>query len=303
MLAAQAAEARWTVAEAVVDSTSVTVEIWSSRDVPEELAARAIEEYGRLRGLTSAVDPASELSRVNANAAAEAVDVGAELFVFLDLALRLAEKTNGVVDPTSTALRFSSNRPSADDARSPLDYRSVVFDREQSRIHFAVPDVRLGGGALGAAYALAGTCEWLRTQGVQHAQVRARGNACYVGDRRGEPWSYGVTLPEALRGRIVRLALADAAVASVGDFTIYDDRKVVFTVTPTPESAARSLRSATVFGRNAMIAAGLAQMIYERGPVLGFENLLEYPEYEAFVFDWSGEVAHTFGMEMTYSER
>jgi hypothetical protein len=97
--------------------------------------------------------------------------------------------------------------------------------------------------------------------------------------------------------------MTDAAIASVGAVIIHNDRKVVFTDAEIRGSQERPLRSATVFGRNAMIAAGLAHLILERGAVLGFEHLLAFPEYEAVVFDWAGDVAHTFGMEMTYSDR
>lgn len=303
ILAARAAEARWTVAEALIHGEMVTVEIWSNREVPSELAAGAIDEYTRVRGLTDVADPKSEISHVNDNAAAQAVNIGAELFVFVDLALGIANRTSGAFDPTSLAPGFSISPLSRNNDRAPLDYRSVILDREQSTLHFAVPELRFDSSALAPAYALAAAREWLRMLGVEHARLRTRGIASYIGDRRGESWSHGVSAPGLFQQKIVRLSMTDAAVASVGAMIIYNERNVVFTDDGVRGSQGRPLRSATVFGRNAVIAAGLAELILERGAVLGFEHLLEFPEYEAVVFEWSGEVAHTFGMDMTYSDR
>jgi thiamine biosynthesis lipoprotein ApbE len=222
VLAARVAEARWTVAEALVDGEMVTVEIWSNRNVPGELAAGAIDEYTRLHRLTDVTDPRSEISHVNDNAAAQAVDIGAELFVFVDLALGIAERTSGAFDPTSLAPGFSLNRLSRDNDRAPLDYRSVILDRQQSTIHFAVPQLRFDSRALATAYALAAAAEWLRMRGVENGRLRTRGIASYIGDRRGESWSHGVSAPGLQR--IVRLSMTDAAIASVGAVIIHNDR-------------------------------------------------------------------------------
>lgn len=53
----------------------VTVQIWSNRRIPAELADAAIEEYTRVRRLIAAADPGSELALLTVGAAAEEADV------------------------------------------------------------------------------------------------------------------------------------------------------------------------------------------------------------------------------------
>lgn len=355
--AAPAAQARWTTAEADVDGVRISVEMWSNRRVPAELADGAIDEYARVRGLTDAVNPGSELALVNALAAAQAVEVGAELFALVDLTLELAERTGGAFDPTTAAVSGTSAVTNG----VPLDFRSVELDRERGTVRFAAPQLRLDPTAVAAGHALAHAAAYLRANGVEHARLVARGIAYYIGDHRRRPWLHAVgsvsepsdapnapSPPNALNapnapnasnapnapnasnasnasnapnarnapnapgsaGRLAQLSLSDVAVASVGSFALLLENEPVIleneaSVVPGVPSrrARRLLRSATVVGPDPLIAEGLAEMILGLGAVAGFERLRAFPGYDAVVFDWSGQVAHTVGLNVVYGGR
>ena len=247
------AQARWTTAEADVDGVKVTVEIWSNRRIPAELAAAAIEEYARVRRLIDETDLGSEPA--------------------LDL--------NG----------------------------------ERGAGRSASPQLQLDVRAVATGQALAFAAARLRSAGVENARLIARGVAYYIGDRRGRPWFHGISSARQLAEldaanfsqKLAQLSLSDAAVASVGSFSLLLENEPVFfedepaVVAGVPSRQERlPLRSATVFGPNPAHAEGLAQMILELGAVAGFERLLTFPGYDAIVFNSAGEVAHTAGLTVVY---
>lgn len=297
-----------------MDGVRVTVEMWSNRRIPSELADAAIDEYARVRRLTDVAEASSALALVNARAVAQPVRVGAEIFALFDLTLELAARTGGAFDATTVVASAAS---AAADG-SPLDFRGVELDRERGTVRFAAPQLRLDPNTVATGHALAFAADFLRTRGVENARLIARGVAYYIGDRRGRPWLHGVSsmsqpsdTPDAPdsggpSGRLAQLSLSDVAVASVGSFALllenesvfFENELVAVGVPSGPEH--RPLRSATVFGPNPLIAEGLAHAVLELGAVAGFERLGAFPGYDAIIFDWSGEVAHTAGLNVVY---
>ncbi|HUT41610.1 MAG TPA: FAD:protein FMN transferase, partial [Gammaproteobacteria bacterium] len=93
--------ADWLRDEAAIMGTAVNVELWHDDEQQGRLLIdAAMDEMRRIDQLMSSYKAESELSRVNAEAATQAVIVSNELFSLIEQALRYSDITEGAFDIT-----------------------------------------------------------------------------------------------------------------------------------------------------------------------------------------------------------
>jgi thiamine biosynthesis lipoprotein len=168
----------------------------------------AFDEVDRIDRLMSHYQSASELSRVNRDAARAPVTVDPELFDFIAEAMRYSRESDGAFDitvgPLMKAWRFfrgegglPSDRELAA-ARQHVGAAHVRLDRAARTIGFDEPGVELDLGGIAKGYAVDRVVDLLRRKGVSAALVSAGGSTIYgLGappDRRG----WDVTLQDPL---------------------------------------------------------------------------------------------------------
>ncbi|MEM9666376.1 MAG: FAD:protein FMN transferase, partial [Bacteroidota bacterium] len=148
-------------------------------DEPVRLRAageEALDEIDRLEAQLSIYRPSSEVSQLNARAAAGPVRVEPRLFALLQHAHALWALTDGAFDPTVGPLLrawgfsgTSGPRPSAivlAEARAQTGMEHVVLDAGRRTVAFARPGVQLDLGGIGKGYALDEAARLLREAGV-----------------------------------------------------------------------------------------------------------------------------------------
>ncbi|MFZ4575038.1 MAG: FAD:protein FMN transferase [Phycisphaerales bacterium] len=139
-------------------------------------AEDAIEEVHLWHRRLSAFEPGSDVSRINANAAASPVRVDSELFALLSLCQRLWEITGGAFDPAiGAAMKAGGFRgaPSTTEARaaanSATGFRHVSLDAANRTVRFDREGIALDLGAIGKGWALDRAAERLREAGIAAA--------------------------------------------------------------------------------------------------------------------------------------
>lgn len=255
------------------------------RSAGEEAAA----EIERLDRQLSAYDPQSEISWINARAAAGPVKVEPRLFELLRLAVRLAGLTDGAFDITAAPLLkawgFSTGRqavPSEEEIRAALELAGpdkLIFDDSGFTVRFAREGVRLDLGAVGKGYAVEQAVEILREGGVQSAIVHGgTSSVCAIGAPPGQD-SWNV----AVRGmQTVELRDSSLSVSAVyGKSFTADGVEFGHVIDPRNGFPVRHTRAAAVTGASAAVCDALSTALL----VLGRQWL---PELEARFPGYSG---------------
>ena len=185
----------------------------------------ALREIERLETQLSRFLPASDVSRINARAAAEAVPVEPWLLDLLKKSLRLHEATNGAFDltvgPLMQAWGFygeGGRVPDADalaQARRRTGMRLVELDESQSAVRFAEDGVALDFGAIGKGYAVDEAMRILREAGVGRAFLHGGTSTMYgLGNPAdAEAWNVAIVDPRAPDEPVSVVGLRDEALS------------------------------------------------------------------------------------------
>lgn len=289
--------------------TRVEVRLWhDDAEVAKDLIGEAMAEFDRIESAMSTYIGESEISRLNASAAAEPFQTSAELFGLVDRALELSAITGGAFDITYDGIgrlydfraRVRPSDPEIEQRLETVDYRYVRLDRETSRISFARPGVRINLGGIAKGYAVESVIAKLRRAGVRNALASAGGDTRLLGDRGDQPWIVGIRDPDQAEDFVTRLALADEAISTSGDyerFFIEDGVRYHHIFNPATGKSVGALRSATVVGPDATMTDGLSTSVFVMGPEAGFALIESLPGYEVVIIDNARRVRFSSGLD------
>jgi thiamine biosynthesis lipoprotein len=209
--------------------TFVTVSVWSADAAAAQRAiSAAFDEIRRADALMSLHRTDSELSRINAQAATNAVTVSPELFNVLALAQRIAAETDGAFDVTIRPVAdlwgfiWKEHRlPTEAELQATLPrvgFRKVELEAAMRTVRFREPGVSVDLGGIGKGVAVDMAIAKLRELGVTNAMVRAGGDLRVIGTPPGEThWLVQLEDPQK-QGRRVNLPLFDAALSTSGNY-------------------------------------------------------------------------------------
>ena len=303
------AGAEWHSAEADKMGTRMEVRLWhEDRARARALLDAAMAEFDRIEAAMSTYIESSEISRVNREAATRPVPVSAELFALVERALALGEETGGAFDITYDSVgqlydfrdRRRPDQTRIEQGLPAIDYRFVELEPDDNSIAFARSGVRINLGGIAKGYAVERVIAGLREAGVQSALATAGGDTRLLGDRWGKPWLVGIRNPDDADGVVTRLALADEAISTSGDYERFFDEDGVryhHILKPDTGNPARELRSVTVIGPDATLTDGLATSIFVLGADAGIELVEDLAGYEAVLIPRSGPLRYSSGLD------
>jgi thiamine biosynthesis lipoprotein len=172
----------------------------------------------------------SDVGRVNRDAMRQPVAITSATAAVVLEGLRWGESSDGAFDPCLGAaislwdVKNRSMPPEEGDVKRLAGrrlYRAVELERHRGKPVIRLTDaealIDLGGIAKGYGVDLA--VEVLRDWGIEHALVNAGGDLYAMGTSEdGDPWRVGVRSPHDPGEITDRFELADAAVATSGDY-------------------------------------------------------------------------------------
>ncbi len=308
-LVAFPAQAGW-VGDAVdLMGTRVSVELWDDDEARgRALAAEVMAEYRRIDSTMSTYKPESELSLLNARAAAAAVPLDDELFGLIRRALALSVVSHGAFDITYESVGYlydfrAHQRPSGDEIAArigAIDYRHVLLDEAARTVRFSQPGVRINLGGIAKGYAVEHGAALLRSRGVENAILNAGGDTRVLGDRRGQPWIVGIRHPRLGDQVFTRLPIVDEAISTSGDYERYFEEgghRYHHILNPATGLPTEGILSVTVIGPDATTTDGLSTTLFVMGSEAGLKMLAaSFPGYEAVVVEASGKVSYSDGL-------
>jgi FAD:protein FMN transferase len=257
-------------------------------------AEEALDEIDRLESQLSMYRVHSEVSGLNAYAAAGPVRVEAQLFALLKLALDVSRRTAGAFDltigPLLHAWGFAGGTGKLADpdevaaARDVTGSELVLMDDERSTVAFAREGVRLDLGAIGKGYALDRAVEVLREAGIEAGLIHGGTSTVYgIGMPPGEcAWKVALRHPQREEGEgFGEVSLCDRALsvsASHGKSFRQGDRLYGHVLDPRAGEPAVGALMAAVGHPSATLTDALSTALL----ILGAEGLpglaAEYPE-------------------------
>ena len=220
----------------------------------------AFEVIARVQALMSIHDPASELSRLNREAALHPVQVSRETFTVLQRGIALSKASDGAFDFTMTPVlaRWGLRDKSYLQLRT-NDWRSVRLGPGRS-VRFTEP-IALDLGGIAKGFAVDAAIETLRKAEVESATVNAGGDLRVLG---AQPVVVHVRHPASPLQAAHRITLTDAALATSSPcFTErrWRGRVVSHLVNPRNQSAITGAISVTVRAKECWLADALTKVV------------------------------------------
>ena len=247
-------------------------------------------KYSRFR-------PDSLISRINAAAGREWVEIDPEMDQFLDLCASLHQLTQGVLDVTALPVmrlwnyqtqtpRIPSNEE-IDQARRLTGWTKV--QRRKGFVRLPEAGMALDFGGWGKEYAVDMVAQIARSHGLQQVLVDFGHDLCAIGSAPGKPaWHIGLEDP-ANPGKSCwgSVAAKDCGIASSGDylrgFTLNDRRYGHIVDVRTGWPVANGCRQVTVIARGCLQAGALSTAAFILGPEAGRRLVDETPGAEACI--------------------
>ncbi len=288
--------------------TEVSVYLWS--DDPEagrQALEEVFDEASRIDRLMSTYKDESEISKINRQAAEQAVIASPEMFTLLGRAREISELTGGAFDITydSVGQHYDfreRQRPDDDTVATEvvnIDYRLVHLDEETLAVGFGQPGVRINLGGIAKGYVVERGVDILRSRGIEHAAVTAGGDTRLLGDRRGRPFMVGIRDPRKDGEVAITVPLENEAISTSGDYERYFDEDGVryhHIISPSTGEPVSGVHSATVFGPDAVITDALSTSVFVMGVERGLTLIGTLPDYESIVIDAAGKVFYSDGL-------
>jgi thiamine biosynthesis lipoprotein len=308
MLWSSQAAAEWLGQAMDLMGTRVSVELWAEDAAAGQvLVERVLEQYRDIDARMSTYKDTSQISRVNALAALQPVQVDAELFALLQRARYLSQISGGAFDISYESVGYlydfrARRHPSdaeIDAGLGAVDFEQIVLDPAAQTVAFARPGMRINLGGIAKGYAVERAAAMLRSHGVQHALLNAGGDTRVVGDRRGQPWIVGIRHPRTQGEVVTRLPLVDEAISTSGDYERFfeeDGRRYHHILNPLTGRPTEGILSVTVIGPDATLTDGLSTTLFVLGADAGLALIETLPDYEAIVVDAAGRLSYSSGL-------
>jgi len=255
-----------------------------------EVAHRALDDVRRLEGIMTVYRDDSELSRVNREAALEAVEVNEELAEVLALSLEVSRQTEGAFDITSGVLSrcwgFKDRKgeiPSDEaiqESLTRMGWKFVGLNLERRRVWFGREGLELNLGSIGKGFALDHAARMLQNADfgkvllhAGHSSMIAMGDSSYPGGG----WLVSVRHPVERNNNLVNLRLRNMALGTSGageQFFEADDKSYGHVIDPRSGRPAEQNLSASCLAPSAALADALATAFF----VMSIDSIEEYCE-------------------------
>jgi len=304
-LLALPARAEWLAGERTLMGTAVTVELWHEEPASgREILDAAFAEIRRLDLMMNPWNPASEMARINREAATADVATTAEIIAVVQRALHFSRLTDGAFDISFASVGQhydyrAGTLPDADQLRSGrenIDYRAIEVDPDRRTIHFTRPGLQIDLGGIAKGYAVDRAVALLQDAGVAAAIVSAGGDSRILGDLGDRPRTVGIRHPRREGEYAVLIPLADTAISTSGDYERYFEADGVrhhHILDPKTGRSAREVQSASVLAARGIDSDALSTAVFVLGVQRGLELVNSLPGVDAIIIDGGGALHYS----------
>jgi thiamine biosynthesis lipoprotein len=248
----------------------------------ERAARDAIAEIQRIEAKYSRYRPESVLSRINAAAGRERIEIDEETRSLLGYADACWRESGGLFDATSGVLRrawrFDGKRVPTDEELRPLlrsvGWRRVSIDDAGIRMDAGM---ELDFGGFGKEYAVDRAALRLGELGIRSALVSLAGDLTILGAQPdGSPWRVGIQHPRKPGALAAQLPVFSGAIATSGDYERFievDGVRHCHVLDPRTGRSVQGFQSVTVHAASCLVAGSAATIAMLKGREAGLDWL------------------------------
>ena len=298
----------WYSRDEAIMGTAIRVELWHEDAAAAAAAIDAV--MAQMHHVDRTMSPHksdSELSRINRDAARQAVPVSAEMFGLLQRAIEFSRLSDGAFDITFASAGHlydyrERRRPSEKAlaaARAAIGYEGLLLDAPSQTVRFARSGMRIDLGGFAKGHAVDRGAAILRSRGIRHAIVTAGGDSHIVGDRRGRPWTIGVRDPRRPGELAAVLPLVDVAMSTSGDYERYfeeDGVRYHHVLDPRTGASASGVHSVTILAADGLTTEALSKSVFVMGVEKGMRLVESRKGVDAVVVDAQGVLHYSSGL-------
>jgi FAD:protein FMN transferase len=268
------------------------------------VATDALNQIDRLEAQLSVFKESSEVSRINGQAATEAIRVEDSLFDLLNLCKKLQRETDGAFDITAGPLtrcwgflKREGRVPSAaeiEGARFLVSSDNLLLDDQSRTIRFLRPGMEINLGSIGKGYALDRVAASIRGR-IRTALLNAGASSiCAIGaGGAGQSgWVVGLRHPRNKDQRMMQLRITDCALSTSGSeeqFFEHEGNRYGHIIDPRSGRPAGSVTSVTVVAGSTAISDALATAFYVGGRELAERFCTSHKDVLAIMLESGAE--------------
>jgi FAD:protein FMN transferase len=291
-------------------STNVTITLTGTDKT--KLGSLADEAFAFMRTLSTKFniyDPASEISRLNANGSGKPVRVSPELAEVLRAAAIAHQNTDGYFDVTVRPLvllwkeaKQTGTLPTEEQlqkAKSLVGFANVSLSGDT--VTFRKPGISVDLGGIAKGYVVHRTAEYLKQRGVRAGIVNAGGDLYAWGRKpNGSKWRIGIQHPREGKTVLKVLEIEDKAVLTSGDYERYyirNGRRYSHIINPFSGMPDSDVMSTTVVSPGLMSIDGLSAGLLAMGSTRAAEKIAllrkKIPDADFFLIRMDGNCVTT----------
>jgi len=275
---------------------NTVINITAYGEKANEAIQAAFDDVKRIENLLSCHIETSEISKINAIAHKEKVEISEETLFVLKKALEMSQKTDGAFDisvkPLADLWNITAENPvipsesEITKAKSCVGYENIVIDG--NTIFFKKEGVQIDLGGAAKGYCADKVCQVLKHYGIKNALIDLGGNIYALGkNEKGQDWRIGLQAPKGVRGEYFEVEnLSDKSAVTSGSYERYFEKegKIYHHILDpkTGYSADTGLISVTVIGKNSFECDMLSTAIFVMGEE-NFNKISQNFDYEKYV--------------------
>ncbi len=302
------AGAGWFRREEAIMGTAIEVELFAADRAEAEAAIGAVmAEMHRIDATMSPHKPTSELSLVNAGAAAGPVLVSAGMFALLARALEFSRQSGGAFDITFAGAGhlydyragIAPDAAALAAARALVDWRHLQLDAATRSVRFARPGVRIDLGGFAKGHAVDNAIAILGRLGIRHAMVAAGGDSHVMGSRGDRPWTVAIRDPRREGEVVAVLPLEDVSISTSGDYERFFERDGVrchHLLDPRTGVSPAGVRSVTIIADDGLTTEAFSKTVFVLGVEQGLHFVEAHAGIDAVIVDAQGALHYSAGL-------
>ena len=298
----------WHHRDEAIMGTAIRVELWADDEREAQSAITAVmDEMHRIDHAMSPHKPASELSRINRDAAREAVPLSAEMYRLIERAIEFSRFSDGAFDITFASVGNlydyrAGTAPTAEQlerGRAAIGWQHLILEPKSRTLRFAREGMRIDLGGFAKGHAVDNGVAILSALGIGNAIVTAGGDSHVIGDRRGRPWTIAIRDPRRAEGVVALLPLEDTAISTSGDYERCFERDGVrhhHVIDPRSGRSADAVRSVTILAPDGLTTEALSKTVFVLGVERGLALIENLSGVDAVVVDANGVLHYSSGL-------
>jgi thiamine biosynthesis lipoprotein len=261
---------------------------------------KAFTELKRLESLLTIFDPSSEISKINAGAGEQSIQVSTNTFEILKRSTHFNTITNGAFDITveplmrlwgfRNAVNTLTQLPTSEEVHQALQFvgtKHLELDERLRTVALTESGCKLDLGGIAVGYALDKMKAILIESGITDAFLDISGDIMAMGrPKDSDGWQVAIPDPNGLGGLVYQTLLKDEALATSGNymsFVLYEAKQFGHIMDPREGRSADRILSSTVIAKSGTDVDALSTASFVSGTRFGSEG--------KFVFvDRSGSV-------------